>query len=660
MRSRAADLSSVSALAVTVTVLMAAPILRAPSERMFGMEIVGRHHDPFTVMEQFGRPLAAGVYVQPVTDFAGALLARLWGTVAAYNWVVLLSFPLSAAAAHLLARHLALSRTGATVAAMAYAFSPFHVAQAAYHPHIAQTQWVPLYLLALWRCLDNASPVAMVALGAAAVAVTLSNFYGGLIAAVLTPVAVTAYWVVRRGIEPQRMPLGRLAATLATLVCIAAAGIAYASYAAGDVLSDRTDFAFPRADLFRFSAKWWSYLIPPVAHPLVGEAVLRFWGSAGVTVGLLEQQVSLGWGVVALGLIASFRWMVPGRGVEPPASSVYVPVLAVVAIAALVCSLSPERTIGTFTFVRPSAILYGVVPMFRSYARFGVVVQLMAALLAGVAIDWLRRAATPATRAAAVLLATLAAAEYMVWPPSMWRDVLPTSAHRWVMRQPGPLQALDCAPLTNESVWVRSQTSSRIRPMMGEVDDCLEPDLARKLAATGYTHLMVRRDTEERRWFANRPAPEGLQRQARLRDGDVFSVSAAAPAVYTVAMTSFFAREHDRAWTWRWMGSRAVWRIANTTSRAVAATLHLEVLAFNKARRLELQLDGHPLDSFIVEPTRRMYAIGPIALAPGDHQLAFRAVEPAALAADAIAGDDRRSLMFAVGTWTWTVKAERP
>jgi hypothetical protein len=32
--------------------------------------------------------------------------------------------------------------------------------------------------------------------------------------------------------------------------------------------------------------------------------------------------------------------------------------------------------------------------MFRAYARFGVVVQLMAALLAGVGVDRLRRAGT--------------------------------------------------------------------------------------------------------------------------------------------------------------------------------------------------------------------------------------------------------------------------
>ncbi len=77
--------------------------------------------------------------------------------MAAYNWLVLLSFPLSAAAAYLLARHLALSPAGALLAALLFAFSPFHLAHAAYHPHIAQTQWLPLYLLALWRCLDEAT-----------------------------------------------------------------------------------------------------------------------------------------------------------------------------------------------------------------------------------------------------------------------------------------------------------------------------------------------------------------------------------------------------------------------------------------------------------------------------------------------------------------------
>src|SRR3954462_1105023 len=178
--------------------VLAAPVMRAPSERIFGLEMVGRHHDPFTVMQQFAGSASVGVYLQPVTDLTGAAIARISGAVAAYNWLVLLTFPLSAAAAYLLARHLALSPAGATVAALAYAFSPFHLAHAAYHPHIAQTQWIPLYLFALWRCLAAGSVSSFALLGGSIAGVVLSNFYGGLIAATMTPVATGAFLLFHR------------------------------------------------------------------------------------------------------------------------------------------------------------------------------------------------------------------------------------------------------------------------------------------------------------------------------------------------------------------------------------------------------------------------------------------------------------------------------
>jgi hypothetical protein len=58
---RVAEVAAVLTLALVVTLAIAAPVLRAPSDRVFGMEIVGRHHDPFTVMAQFGRPITLGV-----------------------------------------------------------------------------------------------------------------------------------------------------------------------------------------------------------------------------------------------------------------------------------------------------------------------------------------------------------------------------------------------------------------------------------------------------------------------------------------------------------------------------------------------------------------------------------------------------------------------
>jgi hypothetical protein len=650
---RLAEVVAVSALATIATVMIAAPVLRAPSERVFGMEIVGRHHDPFTVMAQFGRPISVGVYWQPITDVTGALLARVSGRVAAYNWLVLLSFPLSAAAAYLLARRLALSPAGATVAAMAYAFSPFHVAHAAYHPHIAQTQWLPLYLLALWRCLDDASPMAVGFLGVATAAVTLSNFYGGLIAAVITPIAVAAYWVVMcRTAKRSMRPIG---ITVASLVLLAGAGIAYASYAASAVVVNRAAFAFPRTDLFRYSATSWGYLVPPVEHPLLGAAAHRFWAAAGVREGLLEQQVSLGWGIIALGLIAVLRWL---RRDRQPASLARVPVLVIVGVAALVCSLSPEAAIGPFVFVRPSALLYDAVPMFRSYARFGVVVQLMAALLAGIGVDRLRGAGTTRGRIVCVALVALVAFEYTVSPPALSRDVLPTTAHRWVVQQPDRMRVLDCTQLDQESESVQWLTGYRVTLLGGPISDCADVNLSQKLTANGYTHLLVRRNRADGPSFADQPAPDGLRLAARFEDGEVFTVIPQTSAIYRAAMTGFFPREHDAAWAWRWMGAEAAWTIVNTSARPIVATLGLEMSAFHRPRHLELRLDGRRVQTLVVEPARSLYQLGPFTLTPGDHELLFHPAELPTMADDVINNGDQRSLSFALGPASWTVRGE--
>jgi hypothetical protein len=656
MPRRAAEAFAVAVVAAVLTAAIALPVLREPGSRVFGMDIVGRHHDPFTMMEQFASPTRSILRgsVQPLTDVEGAALARLAGPVAAYNWLVLISFPLAATAAYLLARYLALSPAAAVAAALAYAFAPFHLAQAAYHPQVAQTQWMPLYLLALWRCLDDATPVRVALLAAAIVALSLSNLYGGAIAAVITPVAIIAHWAANGA---DRHATRRAVVVAGTLAVIAAAGAAYLRHGAPAAIAHYRAFAFPRADLFLYSAKWWSYLLPPVAHPWFGGAVRRTWEAAGVREGLLEQQVSLGAGVVILAAVGIARWTAPDRGREALAR---VPMLVAIAFAALFCSLSPERTIGAVTVYRPSALLYRVAPMFRSYARFGAVVQLMAALLAGIGIDVLRRSHTRWPRVACALIVVLAAGEYAVSPFSLWRDTLPTRAHRWVMRQPDRLRVLDCAPLTQESSSVPWLTGSRVTLLDGAAGDCGEPNLAQRLAAEGYTHLLVRRDNREGRTFLNRPAPPGLRLAASFRDAQIFAVAAAAPPIYTAAMTRFWPREHDGARSWRWMGGDAAWTVVNTEGRPIVATLVVELSAFSQPRRMDLAFDGQTVQTLAVVPERRSYEAGPFTVPPGRHELGFHPIEPPSRAGDGASGTDPRRLSYAVGTWAWTVRGQWP
>jgi hypothetical protein len=631
---------------VLLTLVIAAPLVRAPSERIFGAEIVGRHHDPFTVMQQFSRPMSLGVYSQPVTDLTGAAIAKVTGAVAAYNWLVLLSFPLSAAAGYLLARHLALTPGAALFSALLFAFSPFHIAQAAYHPHVAQIQWLPLFLLALWRCMDAATWRAVVVLAAAAAAVFLSNFYGGLIAAVMTPVAVAAYWIARARFAPGAAR--HLGVTVAALGAIALVGLAFIWWSAPGLVRDRAGYAFPREDLFSYAATWWSYVVPPVAHPLLGAFSRRFWTAAHVSDGLLEQQVGLGWGAIGLALIAIVAWFA-----RIDRRNAVVPLLMTVGVWAMICSLSPEGVLLGVTVFRPSALLYAIVPMFRSYARFGVVVQLMTALLAGIGAATLAAAGARPWRNLGAALAFLVIAEYAVWPPALSRDVLPTAAHRWVMQQPTGSRVFDCEPLTNASASVAWLTDGRITSGDSAAGDCAEPQLAAKLWAAGFTHVLVR-NSWEREWLRDHGVAEGLRVEARFPGADVLAIQP-PDLIYTREVTGFSRREHRAGRTWRWMGADGWWTIVAPTQRA-HVMLDLDMRAFHTTRTLAVRLDTEREQTLAIDPDERTYRIGPLALSAGPHRLAFHAAAGATVADEVIGNGDRRALSIAIGSWKWSAE----
>jgi hypothetical protein len=652
--TRFAELAAIGALATALTVAIALPVLRSPTERLFGAESVGRHHDPFTAMERFADDgSSASLYTQPVTDRVGAWLTLINGPVTAFNVLILTSFPLSAVAAYLLARHLAISRGGATVAALAFAFSPFHVAHAAYHPHIAQTQWIPLYLLVLWRCLDVASPLAMALLVAGAAAVVLSNFYGGLIMATLTPPAAGAYWFVRNRRYPDAPR--RLLLTALVLLGVVASGAAYVAYQAPEVFTAPSAFAFPRADLFLYSANWRSYLVPPAVHPLMGTAVSAFWTRSGVSVGLLEQQVSLGLGIVALGGAAGFGWWRHRVRIQALWA---VPILAGLALVAFLCSLPPEGRFWGGEITRPSAWLYDIVPMFRAYARFGVVVQLMAALLAGCGVSYLWRTGARWPRTACVALVALASVEYAVPLHGLSRDVLPTTSHRWVMNQPGYVRVFDCTPLDVQSAAVPWLTRSRV--LVGDASsDCTEPHLSDRLVAGGFTHLLVRRNTADGAWMLARATDDLRVVDDRL-DGRVFALGGTAPRVYAAGMRGFFPREHDDSWSWRWMGQSAALTLVNAGTSGATVAFDLEMSAFEWPRVLQITLGGRPIQKIVATVGRRLHRLGPLPLEPGSNVLTLEALTPATAPSDVMGTDDLRPLSVAVGTWEWTPWGDTP
>ena len=175
--------------------------------------------------------------------------------------------------------------------------------------------------------------------------------------------------------------------------------------------------------------------------------------------------------------------------------------------------------------------------------------------------------------------------------------------------------------LLHKSAWGESVSIDLIT---GSITDCTETNLSQALAANGFTHLLVRRDTAEGQIVADHPAPAGLRVAARFDDGEVFEVTAPPPSIYTANLTGFLPREHDAEWSWRWIGADAAWTIVNTGPRPIVATLGLEMAAFHRARGIELLLDGRRVQALVVGQARRVYQLGPLTVFPGDHQLTHK------------------------------------
>lgn len=644
--------AATSLAGLALTLAMAWPVVVAPSSRIFGHEIDGRHHDPYTVMWQFEHGPPPPPYRQPLVDDVGGWLTGILHPVAAFNVVVLVTFPLSVLAAFALARYLRLSSAGAAVAALAFAFAPPHLAQAAYHPHVAQTQWIPLYFLALWASVDRASPLRLTLLLLAGAALTLSNIYAALIAAVITPVAIAAAWAATR-----EQPRARHAAlTLGVLLAAALAVLAVARAALPALFADTAPFAFRQADLARYGAQWFSYFLPPVDHPLWGSRAAHVWAGRGMTGAVLEQQVSISLALLALAAVALWHWKRsrPAAPAGIPAALRTVPMLAIVALAAAFCSLAPAPGSSGTALLVPAAWLYPLAPMFRAYARFAFVTHLMVALLAGIGFACLWRGARVPPSAArvrrtlAVALLAAVAIEYLPFPARS-RDVLPTAAHRWLAGRPAPARVLDCVEPGQADALVPWLMKHDVSTLSAAAPSCFEPNIAQQSATLGYTYVILRRPPGPQARMA--PAP-GFALVHASDDADVYNVVADAAPVVVTGIEGFSPAEHDASGSWRWMGQQGTWIVENVRRAPVSVTLDLDLSAYGAPRHLAVSLDGADLRQIAVTTQLVRHRLGPFTVDAGTHRLRFRALEPAATAP----ASDFRQLTVMFRDWRWRVE----
>ncbi len=304
----------------------------------------------------------------PLIDYLTLLLALPFNEIFAYNFYILVSFPLSAITMYYLVRHFTKDKSASAVAGIIYGFCPYHFAHAWQHITLSDIQWMPLYVLTLFKLDEARTYKRAILCGLAFSLVTLSNHYCGYFMVVFTVVFIlwkgwqgwqaikgknkeqVSRWeseqvskkhraeaiqqsssqaiktdrrtdgeTGRRGdrspITDHQSPFKTGGVVLIAII-IAISVILPFNYSALRtfvIISKTTSvselgYVRPLEDLFMYSARPLGYLLPSIDHPILGRYTEKTVETPFYGGHPIEQTLYLGWVGVILSFVAIRQW----------------------------------------------------------------------------------------------------------------------------------------------------------------------------------------------------------------------------------------------------------------------------------------------------------------------------------------------------------------
>jgi len=378
-----------------------------------------------------------------------------WATrnaVLVYNLALLASAVLAGTATYALVKSLVGRRDAAALAAVAFAFTPYRVAQLG-HLQVLMCGWMPLALLGLHRYMRTGARPALALFALAFVLQALSNGYFLFFLAIASAVILASEAWPARGAWSRRLP-GLVIAGVAILLVMAPVIAAYSR------VQRMQGLRRSRAEVVAYSADLTSYFRVSPEALLWSRLLAREWSETTLFPGLLV--LVLAGCAVAFGRrAASDQPVGPDRACLTGTASVYL----ALAFVAVLLSLGPEPRLwgGTRLPTGPYAWLMAVVPGMsglRVAARIAIVAYLGLAVAAGCGFALLRgsrRGARWSAALAACCLVVLVEGYSRVGlndlpSPDMVRD---RAVYRWLRSQPaGPMLELPAGELDAEVRYV--------------------------------------------------------------------------------------------------------------------------------------------------------------------------------------------------------------
>lgn len=364
-----------------------------------------------------------------------------------YNIQALLNLFFSALFMYLLVLFVAKSYPGALLSGIIFAFCPYQFARIWQHLGLSYNQWLPLVLLAAIFLRERLSRKAEIFLFFSLV-VAFSFEWSVMYFCALALAAWVAYSLAdfKNDFSGESKFIKKLFLVgLAAFIVLSFQFFRLVQFKLKAPLNDSPSafniYHRPFEDLFSQSARPLSYFLPATSHPLLGRFTEQFIGSNIYGESLTEHALYLGWVGLILAFVALRSWR-KNRGYFAQRDNFYIGFFIFLAVLAWLFSQPPWWKIGPFKLFMPSFFMYKLLPMFRAYCRFGIVVMLAIAALAGFGLKYtLGRFKHKISRiAVGAIFCGLVLFEFWNYPPYkvIYLEKVP-QVYNWLESQPSDI-----------------------------------------------------------------------------------------------------------------------------------------------------------------------------------------------------------------------------
>ncbi|MFA4843181.1 MAG: hypothetical protein WC658_05050, partial [Candidatus Omnitrophota bacterium] len=377
----------------------------------------------------------------------------LWfNPVASYNIEIFSGFVLSGFFVFILVDWILKNKLAAFFAACIFAFCPYHFARAWQHIGLAHTQWLPLSILAALRLREHASKFNVFFYFISLYLVFSFDLYYGYFISVVTALFIIYMFFTHKR-EALKGSMLILSVFFFNLIIIVIQALPALKLLKFNSSPGAWAVVRPFEDLFSQSARPLSYFLPAPVHPVFGSFTEQLVGTRLYGESFTEHVLYLGWAPLILAFFAFRKWIKKRKeikqqrafgtvpcGDSPWREDFYIGFFIFLAIVAWLFSQPPWWQIAALKLYMPSFFMYKVMPIFRAYCRFGILVMLAVAILAGFGLKFLlqRFKAVAARATVTVFFCGLVLFEFWSWPPYKVIDLSKVPAvYYWLREQPG-------------------------------------------------------------------------------------------------------------------------------------------------------------------------------------------------------------------------------